>query len=316
MTPKTRMLTILIPIFIILSTLPLYAPAYYISLSIIIFMYAILGVSWIIISGYTGYISLGIAAFFGIGAYVTVLFWTTFPLPLPILIVLGGLVSAFFAAVIGFPILRIRGPYFVFVTLGLSMLLKYVFEVYQAYVLKRVGIPLLGPPSMEVLYYSLLVLGIITIVSAHVIKNSKFGLGLFSIRGDEEAAEAMGVNTTMYKVAAFAISSLFMGSAGAIVALRWTWIEPHIVFNPMITFQASIMALLGGWTDFRGPILGAVVLVLIAEAFGIRYPYHYLILLGITLILLVKFLPMGLIGAIERLRIGKKQVSEVKDAGS
>ncbi len=309
MIPKTRWLATSIPILVILATVPLYASGYYIALLITIFMYATLGISWIIFSSYTGYISLAIAASFGIGAYVTVLLWAyVTPLPLPILIILGGLASMIFAFIIGFPFLRVRGPYFIIATLGLAQLLRYVFEVYQAYALKRVGIPLLGPPSTEALYYALLIVGIATIITAQVIKNSKFGLGLFSIRGDEEAAEAMGVNTTWYKLAAFAISSFFMGSVGAIVALRWTWIEPYIVFNPLITFQAAIMAILGGWEDFRGPILGTVILTLISEAFGINYPYHYLIVLGITLILMVKFLPAGLLGGIERLRFGKKQV--------
>jgi len=305
---KTKWLTISLPILIILATLPLFAPSYYTALLITIFMYATLGVSWLIFSSYTGYISLAIAASFGIGAYVTVLSWAyVTPLPLPILIILGGLAAAIFSFIIGYPFLRVRGPYFIIATLGLATLLRYVFETYQAYILKRVGIPLLGPPSTEALYYALLIVGIITVITAQVIKNSKFGLGLFSIRGDEEAAEAIGVNTTWYKLVAFSISSLFMGSVGAIVALRWTWIEPSIVFSPLISFQAVIMAILGGWEDFRGPILGAVILTLISEAFGINYPYHYLIVLGITLIIMVKFLPSGLLGEIERFRSRKKQ---------
>ena len=309
MRPKPLWLIISIPILLILATFPLYASGYYLALLITIFMYATLGVSWIMFSSYTGYISLAIAASFGIGAYVTVLLWAyVTPLPLPILIVLGGLAAAIFSFIIGYPFLRVRGPYFIIATLGLAQLLRYVFEIYQAYSLERVGIPLLGPPSTEMLYYSLLVVGIIAVITAQVIKNSKFGLGLFSIRGDEEAAEAMGVNTTWYKLAAFSISSLFMGSVGAIVALRWTWIEPYIVFDPLITFQAAIMAILGGWQDFRGPIIGAVILTLISEAFGINYPYHYLIILGITLIIMVKFLPSGILGGIEKLRLSRKQV--------
>ncbi|MFC2046798.1 branched-chain amino acid ABC transporter permease [Chloroflexota bacterium] len=308
MIPKTRTLIISIPILIFLVIVPLYIPGYYTSLLINIFMFAILAVSWIILSGYVGYISLATAAFFGIGGYVTILLWTVFPLPLPILIIVSGLVSAIFAFVIGFPFLRIRGPYFIILTLGLSELIKNIVTIYEVRVIGAVGAVLVGTPSMETFYYSLLVVGIITIVTAQVIKNSKFGLGLFSIKGDEEAAEAMGVNTTLYKLAAFAISSLFMGCVGSIMVLRWTYVEPHIVFNPVITFQVAIMAILGGMSDFRGPILGAVVLTLISEAFGIQYPYHYMILLGITLILMVKFLPMGLLGSIERIRLKKKRV--------
>ena len=307
MTSKIRALTILIPILIILATIPLYASGYYISVLITILMYAILAMSWIILSGYAGYISLAVAAFFGLGAYMTVLFWPV--LPFPVLIIMGGLVSMIFALLIGFPCLRIRGPYFIILTLGLSELVKHVFEIYETHVRGMMGTILMGAPATEVFYYSLLVIAIITAVTAHVIKNSKFGLGLFSIKGDEEAAEAMGVNTTRYKLFAFAISALFMGFTGAVMALRWTYIDPSVAFNPLITFQVTIMAILGGWEDFRGPVLGAAILILISEAFGITYPYHYMVLLGITLILLIKFLPMGLLGAVGRLRMGKKAIS-------
>ena len=302
-----EMLIILIPILVILSTLPLYTSGYIISLLVTILMYAILAMSWNILSGYTGYISLGTAAFFGIGIYVTVMGWPA-GLPYPLLIVLGGLASMVFALLIGFPCLRIRGPYFVILTFGLSEAVKFIIEQVEVKIKGGMfGNVLVGAPSMETFYYSLLVICIIAVVSDHIIRNSKFGFGLSSIKGDEEAAEAMGVNTTWYKLLAFAISALFMGFVGAVMALRWTYIVPAIAFSRMTSFQTMIMAILGGSADFRGPLLGATILILISEAFGIRFPYYYMILLGVTLILIVKFLPMGLLGAIRGLRIGKKQ---------
>jgi len=304
MTLKAQTLTIWTLILVILLTLPLYAAGYYISLLVTILMYAILAVSWIIFSGYTGYISLAVAAFFGIGSYMTVILWPA--LPFPLIIILGGLASMFFALLIGFPCLRIRGPYFVILTLGLSELVKYIFEIYEVHVKGVTGTILLGAPSSEVFYYSLLIIAVIAAATAYFVKNSKFGIALFSIKGNEEAAEAMGVDTTRYKLLFFSVSALFMGFTGAAMALRWTYIDPGVVFNPLITFQVTIMAILGGEEDFRGPIIGAAILTLISEAFGIRYPYHYMALLGITLILLIKFLPRGLLGAIGRLHIRRK----------
>ena len=306
MTSKARALAIWAPILAILLTLPLYASGYYISLPITILMWVILAVSWIIFSGYTGYISLAVAAFFGIGAYMTVILWPA--LPFPLIIILGGLASMVFALLIGFPCLRIRGPYFIILTLGLSELVKYIFEIYEVRVRGAVGTILLDAPSSEVFYYSLLVIAVIAAATAYFVKNSKFGFALFSIKGNEEAAEAMGVDTTRYKLLAFGLSALFMGFAGAAMALRWTYIDPSVVFNPLLTFQVTIMAILGGVEDFRGPIIGATALTLISEAFGIRYPYHYMALLGITLILLIKFLPMGLLGAIGKLRVVRKSI--------
>ena len=304
MTSKTAALAIWAPILIFLFILPLWLAGYWFELLITILMWVTLAVSWIIFSGYTGYISLAVAAFFGIGAYITVVFWPA--LPLPLLIILGGVASMLFAIIIGLPSLRIRGPYFIILTLGLSELVKYVVEIYEVHVRGKVGTILMDTPSSEVFYYSLLAIAVIAAATAYFVKNSKFGLALFSIKGNEEAAEAMGVDTTRYKLIAFGLSALFMGFTGAIMALRWTYIDSVVAFNPLITFQVTIMAILGGVEDYRGPIIGAFALTLISDRFGIEYPYHYLALLGITLILLIKFLPMGLLGAIGRLRAVRK----------
>lgn len=305
MTFNRRMLTTILPILVVMFTLPLYVMGYPISLLTSILMYATLAVAWMILSGYTGYISLGSVAFFGLGAYMPTLLWPI--LPFPALIIVGGLTAGVFAFIVGVPCLRIRGPYFVILTFGLSQLLLQIFTLYEANVKGRIGTVLLNTPSAEVIYYALLVVCLVAIVTAQVIKNSKFGLGLFSLRGDEEAAEALGVNTTKYKLLAFVISSALMGFVGTIMALRWTYIDPPIAFNYLLSFQVCIMSILGGWQNFRGPILGATVLTLISEAFGVEFPYHFMILLGVTLILLMKFSPNGLLDAIGKIRLSRRQ---------
>jgi len=304
MRSKKKVLVIWSLVLLVLLTFPLYASGYYVSLLISIQMWTILAVSWTIFSGYTGYISLAIAAFFGIGTYTTVIFWPA--LPFPLIIILGGLASMFFAFLIGFPCLRIRGPYFIILTLGLSELVKHIVEIYEVRVKGDYGQILLGGPIPEVLYYYLLVIALMSIATAYVIKNSAFGLALFSIKGNEDAAEVMGINTTRYKLLTFGLSALFMGFTGSVMALRWTFIEATVAFDPMITLQVVIMAILGGMDNFHGPIMGALTLTLISEAFGIKYPYHYMALLGITLMLLMKFLPMGLLGVTKTLLISRK----------
>lgn len=307
---KLKLKTIAPPavILIILATMPLYTSGYVTSLLVVILMYAGLAVSWLIFSGYTGYINLGTVAFFGLGAYVAVELWPL--LPFPVLVILGGLVSMGFALLIGLPCLRIKGPYFVILTLGLSELLKFVIERYEVQVKGVLGTMLLNTPSTETLYYSLLIIVVAVVITAHIIKNSRFGLGLLGIKGNEEAAAAMGLNITKYRLMAFAISALFMGFIGTVMALRWSFIEPNTAFNPLITFQVAIMAILGGMEDFRGPLLGATILILISEILGIRFVYHYMIILGITLILIIRFLPEGLLGTIKKLRIvGRQYIS-------
>ena len=297
-------------ILLILVTFPFYTSGYILSLLLIVFMYAALAVSWIIFSGYTGYINLGVAAFFGLGTYVAVELWPR--LPFPALIVLGGVVSGFFALLIGFPCLRIRGPYFIILTLGLSELVKSLVERYEVQVRHSLGTILLDTPSAEAQYYSLLGITVAAVIVAHVIRNSRFGLGLLSIKGNEDAAEVMGVNTTKYKLLSFALSAAFMGCVGTVMALRWTFIEPVIAFNPLITFQVTIMATLGGVEDFRGPLLGAALLTLISEVLGLQFVYHYLIILGTTLILVIRFLPSGIMGTLRRLRMGRRNVAQYK----
>jgi len=305
MKSKIRTLAILIPLLVLASTLPLFSSVYFLGLIVTVLMYIILTVSWNFFSGYTGYISLATAAFFGIGCYVAVMGWPV-GIPYPVLVIIGGLASMVFAVLVGFPALRIRGPYFIILTLGLSELTRYIFLSYEVNVRGFVGAHLVGGPSMETFYYCLLIIAIVVIVTDHLIRNSKFGFGLLGIGGDEEAAEAMGVDTTRYKLSAFALSALFAGCVGVIMALRWTYIETGIAFDLRITFQVIIMAILGGTKDFRGPILGAVVLTAIAETLGTKYPYHYMVMLGVVLILLIMFMPTGLLGAIERLQIGRK----------
>jgi branched-chain amino acid transport system permease protein len=301
-----RELAIVVPIIVILVTLPLYAIGYITSLLVTILMYATLAMSWNILSGYTGYISLGTAAFFGIGVYIAVAGWLS-GLPYPLIIILGGLAGMIFAAAVGYPCLRIRGPYFVILTFGLAEALKFIVEQIQVG-REYFSYALVGAPTTVTFYYSLLIIAILIVATDHIIRNSKFGFGLSSIRGNEEAAEAVGVDTTNYKLLAFIISALFIGSVGVVMALRWAFILPDTAFNPMISFQTMIMAILGGSKDFRGPLLGAVILTIISEIFKTNFPPgYYMVLLGITLILVVKFVPGGLLGAISRWHFKKRK---------
>ena len=305
MIPRKEIIIIFVVILGILFTVPFYASGYIVSLLVTILMYSILASSWNFLSGYTGYVSLGSAAFVGIGAYVTVACWHLIPLPL--IIVFAGLASMVFAALVGSPCLRIRGPYFVILTFGLAEAVKFIVQQFLVRISANENI-LVGAPPPEIFFYSLLAIFAIVIIMDHVIRNSKFGLGLISIRGNEEAAEAMGVNTTNYKLFAFMISALFMGMVGVVMALRWTYIITNTAFNASISFQIMIMAVLGGSKDFRGPLVGAIVLTIISEAFGSTFPYFYMILLGLVLIIIVKFVPKGIMGL-----LGDRSFSKLLD---
>ena len=158
----------------------------------------------------------------------------------------------------------------------------------------------MGAPGLHTLYYLVLIVAVLATAAAYFLKNSRFGIGLFSIKENEDAASALGINASFYKWLAFGISAFFPGMIGAILALRRSYIDPYTVFSLTVSFQVIVMAFLGGIEDFEGAILGAVILTMISEALWARYPYYYMIILGIIMILLVKFLPLGLIYPIKQ----------------
>ena len=285
-------------VLICLCFLPQVISDYHVSVLLDLLMWIALTESWIILSGYTGYISLGHSAFFGFGAYFMAMTWTHIPYELGV--ILAGLICAAFAFFIGFPFLRVRGPYFVILTLGLTEITKYIFINLEIKLGGTVGRILMMTPGLHTLYYSVLVVCVLAIVTAHFIKNSRFGTGLFSIKEDEDAASALGINTSFYKWLAFGISASFPGMIGAILALRRSYIDPYTVFSPMVSFQVIVMAFLGGVEGVEGAMVGAIVLTLVSEALWAQYPYYYMIILGITIIFIVKFLPMGVVFSIKQ----------------
>lgn len=285
-------------VLISLCLLPLGLSDYFLSVFLDLLMWVALTESWIILSGFAGYISLGHSAFFGLGAYLMALTWTQIPYILGV--ILAGLFSAGFAFAIGFPFLRVRGPYFVILTLGLTEITKYIVVNLEIKLGGTVGRILMMTPGLHTLYYSILVVTVLATATAYFVKNSRFGTGLFSIKGDEEAAGALGINTSLYKWLAFGISASFPGMVGAILALRRSYIDPYTVFDPMVSFQVIVMALLGGAEDVEGAMLGAILLTLISEVLWAHYPYYYMIILGIIIILIVKFMPLGVIVPIKK----------------
>ncbi len=278
--------------------LPLKASDYHVSVVLDILMWIALTESWIILSGYTGYISLGHSAFFGVGAYLMAM--TVSSLPFALVVVLAGALSSAFAFAIGLPFLRIRGPYFVILTLGLTELTKYVFINLEIKLGGTVGRIIMVAPDLIAIYYSMLVVAVAATVTAYFTKNSRFGVALFSIKEDEDAANALGVNTSFYKWMAFGISAAIPGMVGAIMALRRSYIDPYTAFSPTISFQVIVMALLGGVEGIEGAMVGAIILTLISEVLWAQYPYHYMIILGAVMILIVKFMPQGLVYPIKQ----------------
>ena len=290
-------------LLILLATLPLYAPPYTPVLLSSILMYIVLAVSWAIFSSPTGYISLAPAAFFGVGVYTSAILGQA--LPLPVVIGMGGLTSFILALLVGLLTLRLRGIYFAIFTFGLVELLRHFMLWWEVNITGTLGrvVPTLDNTTV---YYLMLIIFVILMLTAYLIRHSKFGLALQSIGENEEAAAHTGINVTLVKVITFALSAFFMGAAGAIMATRLTYIDPTIAFNPLLSFMPVLMAIFGGMGQLYGPVIGATIFAYLQEFLTTRFPYYYMLIFGIILVVVILYLPNGLAGLVQKLRKGGK----------
>jgi len=284
-----------------LATLPFYGSLYMTIMMTAILMYIIVTVSWVIFSGPSGYLSLASAAFFGVGIYTSAILLPTTGAVLPVLVVvfIAGAISFLVAVLVGFLTLRLRGIYFAIFTFGLVELVKQVLLFFEFEVTHTRGRYVLLVDN-NTIFYIMLGIFVVLILTAYFIRNSKFGLALRSIGQNEEAAAHSGVNVTMVKVITFGISAIFMGAAGAIIATRWTYIDPYIAFNPLFSFMPVLMAVFGGLGQFYGPVVGAAIFAYLEETLLTKFPYYYMLIFGCVLVATMLFMPNGFTGLIQK----------------
>jgi len=296
---------ILLPVlaFIVLGTMPRYLPPYGVVVLGNVFMYTVLAVSWNVFCAPTNYMSLATAAFFGVGVYTSAILQE---LPLPVVILVAGSLSFLVGLMVGTITLRLRGMYFAIFTFGLSELFRHAMIWYEANITRTVG-RWLPAETPETVYYYMLVVLAITLLVTYLIRRSKYGLALHSIGQNEEAAAHLGINLNAVKIITFAITCFFMGATGAVMATRWSYVDPSIAFAPFRSFYIIIMVLLGGIDSIiYGPISGAIVITLLSDVALVDYPRQTMLLFGIILVVVISFLPNGLMGIVERIRRGKE----------
>ena len=280
-----------------LAVIPRYLPVYAGITLITLLMYGILTLSWAMFSGPTNYVSLATAALFGSGVYVSAVLRPS--LPLPLIVLIGALVAFFLALGIGALTLRLRGVYFILFTFGVTALIRNVVQWYEARFTFTVGRHVLGE-SNETVYGLVLGIFALTLLVTFLLRHSSAGAALRGIGENEDAARHSGVPVTRVKILAFAGSALFMGATGAVMATRWRYIDPTIAFNPQISFLPVLMAIFGGTYRLGGPLLGAAIFVLLQEYLITEYPFVYMLLFGLTLVVVVLYLPGGLLALAER----------------
>ncbi len=313
--------TILIGLLLIVGfILPRFAGEYYIHISVLVLFYAYMAVSWNILGGYAGQHSLGHALFMGIGAYTSTYLFTVIGLTPWIGMWLGGAFAGVIGGFVGYLCFRygVKGPYFALVTIALAEAAVYIVT----------NIPSIGgaqglevawtgnaPQLMQFdgksgYYYMILVMTIIAVwLSSWLIKR-RFGYQLLSIRENEDAAEALGVNTLRLKIQATVISAVMTALGGTFFAQYFTYINPRAVFGEGPSVQILLFAIIGGIGTVWGPVVGALVLIPIAELsrgwLGGTFAGAQILLYGTVLVLTMLFMPNGILGLYHKF-LGKFQ---------
>jgi len=283
-----------------LAAYPVFGTGYGVRSMQQIFMWIALAGSWNLISGLTGYVSFGHVAFFGAGAYAGAILVAGAGWPWPLAALAGGAAATVLAVVIGYPCLRLKGPYFAIAMLGLNEVLRALVSYFEGLTGGGNGLSLPTLDASVPIYYVMGVLAVAVTAMAWLIVTSRFGLRLMTIREDEVAAEAMGIDTFHHKLAALLLSAVGPGVAGALMARDQGYIEPVSVFPLAITVTMIVMALFGGKGTVFGPVLGAVVLFVAQEIVWASYPYFHPLLFGAIIVAVVLLMPRGVLGLLQQ----------------
>ncbi len=271
-----------------------------------VLQFVVLATAWNILGGYTGYVNFGSAAFFALGAYATVFMHKLYPLPIPLLIAIGGIVSGIVGLGTGYLTLRLRGAFFAIATLALAVVLQtlvvnwdYVGGSRGAYIIRPNEIALIGP-YIQYLFLLMLALAVIALTIARGIERSQLGYGFATIRDDELAAEASGVPTLRLKLVATTMSGALMGMAGAPFPYYIGYLQPSSAFDIAYAVNSIAMPMIGGTTSWVGPLIGAILLGSLQQIATVTISSAVnLLIVGLLLVAFVIIAPNGIVGLVQ-----------------
>jgi len=284
------------------AVVPLVFNGYWLSIALTAMMYVALSTSWALFSGPTHYISLASGAFFGVGGYLVATGMSDYNQSFWLMMVVAAVVATILAALIGMATLRLSGVYFVIFTLGLAEMIRNLVSWIQNNFLGSRGLYVLTDFTEAHIYWMLLTVSVVVFILGTLIARSRLGFAMRIIGNDETVARHVGINTAKAKVLLFMTTGFFAAIVGAILAPRYSYIEPNQVFSPELSFLVVIMALLGGIHRLWGPLLGVIPFTLLWEAISIWFPNFTTLFLGVTFLTIVYFLPNGVVGLLEKLR--------------
>ncbi|MCL5021968.1 MAG: branched-chain amino acid ABC transporter permease [Nitrospirae bacterium] len=287
-------------------------------LGITVLMWTILGLAWNLLGGYAGQVSFGHATFFGIGAYTTMILYLSFRLAPWYGMALGGVLGALFSLPIGLICFRLRGPYFSLATLAVAEIIRLVALNWESLTNGPVGLLITSLPQVTVFgaainwerkepfFVIVAVLALCAMLAAYLFTRSRLGSYLTAIREDEDAAEAIGIDTTRSKVTVLALSAFLTGLAGGFYGLYFRYVDPDAVFLISLSVEMVFIAVVGGLRTIAGPVVGAIFLTTIAELFRERFMVGHLIFYGLFMMLVIRFLPEGIWGRALRILTGRR----------
>lgn len=272
-----------------------------------VFLYAVMTQAWNILGGYGGYLNFGTVTFFGVGAYTSAILFEYFKVSPFWTAPVGGLLAALVAILIGIPTLRLRGAYFAVVTMIITFAVQ-ILVLDLPFTQGALGIYLqplpLSPLAVERLFYFLFLgLAVLVTVLVYAVEHSNFGWALVAIREDEDAAEVIGVRTTMIKWIANAAGALIIGVAGGLYAQRILYLEPTGTFAFDFSLNVVLMAVIGGTGTWQGPLIGAAVVILVAEALRVTFTSEVnRVIFSLLVILIALYVPGGVMSVVGHLR--------------
>jgi branched-chain amino acid transport system permease protein len=307
---RVAQIVVVLIVAVVLAAIPTNERQYLnrVRLTFLVLWYAIMASAWNMVGGYAGQVSFGHAAFLGTGAYVTGILWTSVKGLDPLLTIpLAGLVAAVYSVIVGAPTLRLRGPYFAIATIGVgeaTRLLAVNIDDITGQTITR-GVTGISLPNYEAakVHYATIAVFVLVMATTILIREGRFGIGLFAINMDRDAAETTGVPTARLQVMALAISAFFTGCAGSLYAIRQQFLDPQTMFGFDKSIQLVLMPVVGGLGTVWGPVFGALLFGGVQDqisSFLRASPYLPQLIYGLLLVLVVMFEPLGIAGLLGR----------------
>ena len=312
-------------ILLIMVFLPLFIKSpYWLDIFITVLMYAFLGTAWNIVGGYCGQISFGHSAYFGLGAYISTILFIKFAISPWMGMIIAAIVVGLIAIIFGYPSLRLTGHYFVFFTIGFTEVTRIIFLNWK-WAGAAMGIIIPYTPSFGNLiffskvpyYYIALLLTVLGVLFTYLIERSKLGKYFIAIREDQSMAEAIGINTAVYKTYAFAISAAMAAIGGVFYAQYVLYIHPDTTMTIIMATYFVLIPLVGGAGTIFGPVVGAAILIPLQEyaraTFGGRIEGLSIVIIGLIIIIMTTTAPTGVMGLLKRMGYKDEVVKEIKD---